>query len=650
MAASVWLFLGSVACYSLLPLLFVLLPERYRYLLLYGHIAGVLVLGGLLGAVYVLPIHGDVALLAGQVCYGGLMFSTMVTALVGRDVRVIRNVFVLVLAVDVLKYAAFRLSHEALSRPSVVNPFGVSPEVFDQSLRVVVFGGVLILAELLVLLALLELAKRHLGSLAMAPVYVLSFVAVLTLDGVLFPTLVLQPSDHLGALIRSGVEAKLVLAGAYAVPLAAFVALYRPTLARFEETPINLLAIVSVPPEQLLRDIERQQAELEEQRARLLRTQRRAGQAAATVEGILGATTSTVLVATDADLRITHVNPGACRILGYDERELLGGDPVRLLALDQLAAEEGFESPLDAVRRHAESGGRRDWTIRHRDGRKLVLSVGVSTIEVAGEVVGYLLAGEDVTVRVAVEQAYAEATRREAEARTRLQEAERLKVDLVRTVSHELRTPLTTITGSSALLLEDPSLGDPQRRGLERIVRSSERLERLVDDLTTLSRIDRDDERPAERNPLDLREVLRGPVELLSSIARSRNLTLAVDLPPAPVSCRGDFASLERAVAHLVSNAIKFSHDHGEVRVTVEDDGESAQLTVSDSGIGISEEDRARLFTRFGRGKEAEARADQGAGLGLSLVHEIVTAHGGRVDVRSAPGAGTTVVVELPRA
>jgi PAS domain S-box-containing protein len=646
-STSVLLFLGSVACYSLLPLLFALLPERYRYLLLYSHIAGVLVLGGLLGAVYVLPITGDVALLAGQVSYGALLFSTLVTAVVGSDVRVIRNVFVLVVAIDVLKYVVFRISHEALTRPGVPNPLGTSPELFDQSLRVVVFGGLLILVELVILLALLELAKRRLSSWAMAPVYVLSYVAVVTLDGVLFPTLVLMPSDGLGDAIRAGVQAKLVLAGAFAVPLAAFVALYRPSVARFEETPINLVGILSMSPEQLLVSLDRQQDELEQERQRLLSTQRRAGRASATVDGILEATVSTVLVATDADLRVTHVNPGTRTVLGYTEEELVGGTPTHLFGLDALAAMRGDESLVDAVRILADRGERRDWTVRHRDGRELTLAVGVSVIEVEDEVVGFLFAGDDVTARVRAEHAFAEALRREQEAGSRLHEIDRLKHDLVTTMSHELRTPLTTIRGSGALLLEDPSLEERQRRGVERILRSTERLGSLVDDLLTLAESD-DPGLAFDPQPLDLRQVPVGPAGLLAEIASGRGVELVLDLPDEPVACWGDFSALERVAAHLLSNGVKFNRDGGEVRVRVAATDVRARLEVSDTGRGIEEADRQRLFEPFERGPEVQAAAIQGAGLGLPLVAEVVARHGGSVGFDSEPGRGTTVVVELP--
>lgn len=648
MRPGVALLLGSVAVYALLPLAIALLPERFRFLLLYTHVAGVLVLGGLLGAVYVLPVTDDVSLLAGQVSYGGFMLAAMVTVIVGHDVRVLRNVIALVVGVNALVYAIFAISRRALESAGVPNPFATSPEVFDQSLRVVVSGGALILSELVLMVAVLEVAKRRLGRAAMAPVYVLAYVGVLVLDGVLFPTLVTLPSEGLGEFIRSGVEAKLVLAGLFAVPLAAFVTLHRPALTRFEDTPLDLRDLVTLTHAQLLRDLDRQQAELEDERRRLLSSERHAGRVSATVEGIFGATTTTLLIATDAELRITHVNPGATAILGFPEADLLGRTPVSLLDLERLAAQEGAASPLDLVRAYAGSGERRDRSVRARDGSPRVLSIGVSAIRVGDEVVGYLFAGEDVTARTRAEEAYAEAARREHEAMVRLQEVDRLKQDLVTTVGHELRTPLTSISGSGQLLLEDDTLGSEHRRGVERILRSADRLGRLVDDLTALSGMDHTV--AVEPVELDLREVTAGPVDLLGELARGRELTLTVHVPDSPVPCRGDRAALERVVAHLLSNAIKFTRAGGEVHLRVRGGAGSAELEVEDTGIGVADEDRDRIFERFARGADIETHAVQGAGLGLSLVAEVTAAHGGTVALDSTQGRGTRVTVRLPAA
>ena len=276
----IWLFAVSVAAYSAGPLLVAAKRTRYQFVLLYSQIAAILVLGGLLGAVYVLPITGDIALLAGQVAYGAFMFTTLLTVVVGRDLQIIRNIIVLTVFVNALVFVLFWISQTAMSSSEVPNPLAVPAAMFEQSLRINIAGGILIVAELLLLLAVLEVAKRRVASAMMAPVYVLAFIGILTLDGVLFPSLVLLPPSGLGAFITAGVEAKFVLALAYAVPLVIFVALYRPVLRRFESTPLRMRGLLWGSRDELVESLESQEAELAETRRRLRRNDEHAARRA----------------------------------------------------------------------------------------------------------------------------------------------------------------------------------------------------------------------------------------------------------------------------------------------------------------------------------------------------------------------------------
>ena len=319
------LFLLSVTAYAALPLLYALWRGPARFLMLYVHLAAVLTLGGLLGAVYVLPLPGDVVLLAGQVSYGGFIFATLVAFVVGRDVQVVRNVVMLTLVVNVLVFTIFWLSHQALLSPEAIpNPLSTPIALFDQSVRVVLSGGTLIIAELLLLIGLLELAKRRLPSWAMAPFYVVAYVAIIVLDGVLFPALVIMPPSGTAALISTGVHAKLYLAAAFAVPLIIFVLAYRPTLTRFEAEPVRLRALLSVSRDELLERYDRQQAELDEQRARLTHSTALSGRAAATTSGLMRSALNTLLITTDENLVITNVSTGGVRILRRPEEQLVG--------------------------------------------------------------------------------------------------------------------------------------------------------------------------------------------------------------------------------------------------------------------------------------------------------------------------------------
>ena len=652
------LFLLSVTAYAALPLLYALWRGPARFLMLYVHLATVLTLGGLLGAVYVLPLPGDVVLLAGQVSYGGFLFATLVAFVVGRDVQVVRNVVMLTAVVNVLVFTIFALSHQALlSDDAIPNPLGIPIDLFDQSVRVVLSGGSLIIAELLLLIGLLEVAKRRLPSWAMAPFYVLAYVAIIVLDGVLFPALVIMPPSGTAALISTGVHAKIYLAAAFAVPLIIFVSAYRPTLARFEAEPLRLRALLSVTRDELLERYDRQQSELDQQRARLTHSAALSGRAAATTTGLMRSALNTLLITTDENLVITNVSTGGVRILRSPEEQLVGRpldslhapEVWRSAALEAGVAEEDVDDPLIVTQVLARSGIRRDWEFLTSRGSRTV-SYSITEIVDDDVVVGYLGAGEDVTDRARVERAVSDALEREHRAVERLKEVDHLKDELVSTVSHELRTPIASVTGYLELVT-DGQFGEithELRNALERIAANASRLERLVDDLLTVS--------AAEAGTLhldlaeiDLREVFGPLLDLMEELCRGREVVLSIDPGDTPITLRADPAALERLVVNLVTNAIKFIDGPGTVHLeTRPDPAGGGLLVVRDTGIGISPEDQEKMFSRFYRAPEASARAVPGSGLGLSIVQSIVAAHGGAVEVTSAPGAGTTITVRLP--
>ncbi len=658
------LFVLSVAAYAALPLLYALWRGPSRYLLLYVHLAAMLTLGGLLGAVYVMPLPGDVTLLAGQVSYGGFMFATLVTVVVGRDLQVVRNVIALTLVVNVLVYTAFTLTHRALvSGPQILNPLETPEQLFAQSTWVVLSGGLLIIVELVLLIALLETAKRRLASWAMAPTYVLAFVSIIVLDGVLFPALVLPPTSGLGDIIAAGVMAKAYLAGAFALPLIIFVAAYRPALADYEASPVRLRALLSVTRDELLERYDRQQAEIDQQRARLTHTAASAQRAAATMSGLLRSAQNTLLITTDESLVITRVSSGATRILDTTEDQLLGRrldqlhhpDVWSRMAVDLGLSQGEAVDPFLVAGAVAHTGLRRDWDFLTVNGGTRTISYSITEIVDDGQVVGYLGAGEDVTDRVRTERAISAALEREHDAVQRLQEVDELKADLVSNVSHELRTPITSVLGYLEMVT-DGEFGDitaPLRAVLARVSDNANRLERLVDDLLTLG--------AAESSGLvldmvevDLREVLLSLCELMQELCRGRDVVLEVDAGDTPILLRGDPAALERVIVNLVTNAIKFIDGAGTVHVELgplaSSNGQrpGGLLVVRDTGIGIGPEAQAKLFTRFFRAPEAAALAIPGSGLGLSIVQSIVTAHGGEVDIDSTLGVGTAVTVRLP--
>jgi signal transduction histidine kinase len=236
--------------------------------------------------------------------------------------------------------------------------------------------------------------------------------------------------------------------------------------------------------------------------------------------------------------------------------------------------------------------------------------------------------------------------RRQADALT--MELVRTKDDFLALVGHELRIPLTSIASHAERLLTDAdAITGDNRLLLESVDRNARALRRIVTDLLDLAGLE-SGEVHLDLSPLDLAELVNAAVNAVRPAAEQSDVKVALEAPPVLGGC-GDPARLRQLVDHLVSNAVKYSPDGGDVQVRLERAGDQALLTVADAGIGIPEADRPRLFQRFFRSSAGTARGIPGTGLGLTLVRAIADRHGGAITAEhSAPG--TTMVVKLPLA
>ncbi|MBE1591064.1 HAMP domain-containing sensor histidine kinase [Nonomuraea angiospora] len=209
--------------------------------------------------------------------------------------------------------------------------------------------------------------------------------------------------------------------------------------------------------------------------------------------------------------------------------------------------------------------------------------------------------------------------------------------------SHELRTPLTSVRGFAELHRRGGDAGEAMRR----IEDEAARMGVLVNDLLTLAQLD--EERPIERRPVDLLEVAADTIRDARVRVPDRQVRLAgLDGPLAPVTITGDDARLRQVAANLVGNALGHTPPDASVTVRVGRSHDLAVIEVSDTGPGVPTEHVPRLFDRLYRVGQGRSRADGGAGLGLAIVSAIVRAHGGRVEVDTAPGEGATFRVLLP--
>ena len=257
---------------------------------------------------------------------------------------------------------------------------------------------------------------------------------------------------------------------------------------------------------------------------------------------------------------------------------------------------------------------------------------------IANRVVTNLFVRE-VTLRIDLEKA-----------NERLRELDRLKSEFFANVSHELRTPLTLILAPAASLAREAhgKLEASQRTLVDTIHRNASRLLQLINDLLLLAKLESGEPR-IDRVPVDVGASVVRLVDETRAYAHSLDLSLEVEVGEGgPYVWNGDERHLDRIVLNLVSNACKFSRPGGVVKVAVGSEREGIWLTVNDQGIGIAPKDVDRIFDRFIQVESSSTRRFQGTGIGLSIVKQLVTLHGGRIAVDSEPGRGSTFIVHFP--
>jgi signal transduction histidine kinase len=227
-----------------------------------------------------------------------------------------------------------------------------------------------------------------------------------------------------------------------------------------------------------------------------------------------------------------------------------------------------------------------------------------------------------------------------------LGDIETMRQDFISNVSHEIQSPLTSIGGFAALLKNDALSDDERRHYAEIIETESRRLSSLSDNLLKLSALD------SEKKPLTIRAFrLDKQLETITLTLEpqwsAKSLNIEVDLDKCEYI--GDEDLLSQVWVNLLHNAVKFTPNGGDIHIALTMNSEAVTVTISDSGVGIADEDKPRVFERFYKADKSRDRALGGNGLGLSLVRKIAELHGGTVTVDSEPGNGTTFTVVLPR-
>ena len=235
------------------------------------------------------------------------------------------------------------------------------------------------------------------------------------------------------------------------------------------------------------------------------------------------------------------------------------------------------------------------------------------------------------------------ASRRAAE------DAEKRKNDLVVYLAHDLKTPLTSIVAAVETLENARGDQEAQARFLKIITQQATRLNALVQDILSLSNLEHKRLSSAgEMQELSIEGVLREAVELCRPRAEEKNIRLNLEITDG-MTAHADARLLEQAVVNLIDNAVKYSDENSEVKISLRRmEGDLARIDVTDHGIGIAKEHQERVFERFYRVDKARSRKLGGTGLGLAIVKHVALFHGGKAGVVSEPGKGSDFYIQFP--
>jgi PAS domain S-box-containing protein len=335
----------------------------------------------------------------------------------------------------------------------------------------------------------------------------------------------------------------------------------------------------------------------------------------------------------DRNGTIVLANEQTEKLFGYDRHEL-NGHPVEVLVPERLRQPHvNHRSTYVLNPRPRPMGANLDLYARRKNGEEFPVEISLSPLE--GETGMLVIAAiRDITIRRA--------------AQSLAEDANRIKDEFLATLSHELRTPLTSILGWTTILASNSLDADATNRAIQSIMRSARQQTSLIDDLLDVSRIVTGNLRLTVE-PVALTPVVEAAVDAARPAASAKSIELQVVLDSSDIVVPGDHARLQQIVWNLMSNAVKYTPKHGHILVTLARIDSMAEVTVKDSGRGISPSFLPYVFDRFRQAESTTTRATGGLGLGLAIVRHLVDLHGGTVEAQSeGENRGSTFTVRLP--
>jgi signal transduction histidine kinase len=635
------LFFAQVVIYAFVPFYLALLKPPLRVAAFYVYLGILLVLASFMGSVYSIPIAPSISISGGNLAYGALLMSTVLLVIIERDIGSVRRVMQLVIAVSIFTLMLFAILVLLLSHNEILTPYGAMVNVFALSLPIIVIGSTMTIVELVILLGLFELIKRRVSNVTVvSTLYTLAFIAVLCIDGLLFPQIMRFLNPELISIVVGDFLSKLLLGISYSIPMLIFLLFFRTSLSEFVEKPMTLAEMLRAPQERLVEEIRRQRASLALGEVQLRDFAQR--MALATEAAGLGVW--------DLDL--------ATKQLVWDARsyEMFGVQPDTPMTLDRWAtclhpddrptAQAAYENALlTGTAYHTQ------YRVLHPDGQlRYVEAHATIQCDADGTPKRAIGINWDITQRtlLAIENEQLTAQFYQAQ---RLESIGRLAGG----IAHDFNNLLVPISSYAELGQRRTTAEDSTYTYFGRIKQAADRAAGLTRQILAFSR-----KQSMEMKVVDLNRIIM-EFQYMIQRALGEDIELNLDLAPMSLSISADSGQIEQVLMNLVVNARDAMPNGGDLtiatgqrRFEAEDlanhegalPGLYTTLMVRDSGTGMDEVTKQRVFEPFFTTKPI----GQGTGLGLATVFGIVKQHQGTIEFESEVGKGTTFTVFLPAA
>lgn len=327
------------------------------------------------------------------------------------------------------------------------------------------------------------------------------------------------------------------------------------------------------------------------------------------------------VIVTDKSGEIISMNPSLRKLFLIDTQSIAGKRPLEVIRNNSV------QDMADRILKQKERLATQEITIAFPEEK--ILKVNAVPIISSGELEGAILVFHDIT---------------------ELRRLEKVRQEFVANVSHELRTPISSIKGYAETLLEGAiDDQDNARDFLNIIYQDSQRLAALIDDLLDLSKIESGKLKMVFLN-YPANALIIKCAAVMENQAKAKAITIKLEIPDNLAQIKVDETRFSQVMINLLDNAVKYTPEKGTVSISARPEGNYLQIDISDTGIGIPEQDIPRIFERFYRVDKVRSRELGGTGLGLSIVKHIVQAHGGQVWVKSEPGHGSTFSFTIPLA